>query len=131
MKRNRVMSTDGVLAVITDQLLTENKPRFRKLTKKQMMQKKHTNDQDSSFEIIEKNTPQLKNTKIKITKQALDHFINKTFVVISDDDAEILDKNSNSIKNETTSRSSSILSSSSSNLEKCDKAEKKVKLGEN
>lgn len=33
-----------------------------------MMQKRHTNDQDSSFEIIEKSAPQLKNTKIKITK---------------------------------------------------------------
>ncbi|CAD8074378.1 unnamed protein product [Paramecium sonneborni] len=131
MKRNRVMSIDGVLAVITDQLLTENKPKFRKLSKKQMMQKRPINNQDSSFEIIEKNTPQLKNKKIKITQQALDNFINKTFIVISDDEAQIQNNHSNLIKCETTSRSSSILSSSSSNLQKFDKADKKIKLSEN
>ncbi|CAD8075792.1 unnamed protein product [Paramecium sonneborni] len=140
-KRKRMMSDEGVLAVVTDQILRENKSNLRKLTKKQIQQLKNNklNQSDSSIEIIEKKSPLKCQKKIKVTKEALERFIKRTFIVISDDEASVNyngnKKNQTQIQvnNESISRSSSILSSSSSSsiLQQYEKSEKKGKQFQN
>ncbi|CAD8159858.1 unnamed protein product [Paramecium pentaurelia] len=135
-KRKRMMSNEGVLAVVTDQILTENKAKLKKLTKKQIQQLKENklNQSDSSIEIIEKKSPLKCQKKIKVTQEALERFIKRTFIIISDDEAQNNDignkqsLNQEQMKNQSSSssRSSSFLSfsSSSSILQQYEKREK-------
>lgn len=79
------MSTEGVLAVLTDEILRENKRKLKKITKQELLNKL---GDESSPEIVRKESPYKINKKIKITKQALDNFIEKHFTVISDEEAD-------------------------------------------
>ncbi|CAD8130169.1 unnamed protein product [Paramecium sonneborni] len=100
---------------------------------KAILENQLKNKFNSSIEIIEKKNPLKCQKKIKVTKKALERFIKRTFIIISDDEGSInyngnkKNQTQQQVNNQSSSRSSSILSSSSGILQQYEKRGKKEK----
>ncbi|CAD8073937.1 unnamed protein product [Paramecium sonneborni] len=88
-KRKRVMSTDGVLACVTTNILKGcvqqkgNKLKRNKILKKKIINEKES---DSSLVQVFEKPQKKKEEKVRITKSALKELISQHFLIIDDEE---------------------------------------------
>ncbi|CAD8073936.1 unnamed protein product [Paramecium sonneborni] len=88
-KRKRVMSTDGVLAYVTTNILKGcvqqkgNKLKRNKILKKKIINEKES---DSSLVQVFEKPQKKKEEKVRITKSALKELISQHFLIIDDEE---------------------------------------------
>ncbi|CAD8079499.1 unnamed protein product [Paramecium primaurelia] len=108
-KRKRVMSANGVMYVVTKELIREQK------TSVPQVQKTSVKKQEKSRKVIEKQ--QCKNDKrVRITKSALKELINNHFIVV-DDNEEAMIQSSKQFQNSLVGNKKRHSSSSDSQFE--------------
>ncbi|CAK77556.1 unnamed protein product (macronuclear) [Paramecium tetraurelia] len=125
-KRKRVMSTDGVLACVTSNLLKKSVQKKPVKPKTLQTQKKRTVNQqesDSSVVHVEHKTQKKKDEKVRITMSALKELISQHFLIIDDEEQKSQQpkKHIKYQQNESPSESSSENISSSEHIPKRNK----------
>ncbi|CAK71898.1 unnamed protein product (macronuclear) [Paramecium tetraurelia] len=122
-KRKRVMSTDGVLACVTTNLLKTTNQKQGIKQKKPLKQKKkiviQQESDSSAVQVVEKSQKETEE-KVRITKSALTELISQHFLII-DDEEQKQQQPKKHVKHQlrdSNSESSSSDKSSSENIPK-------------